>query len=157
MGKRGPPPKSAEVLRLTGNPGHRRKERLEGGTFNPPLELPPPPKFLSKVARDEYMRLGRILFERGTIAAVDRGALTMLATSWATHVEAEEAMSAMTRDELVDPVTGRLHPLLAISRKAAQNVLMLSKAFGLTPASRNSVSHSAPQSPGGASKWSQFD
>ena len=112
MGKRGSPPKSAEVLRLTNNPGHRRKERLEAPTWAPPLELPAPPKFLSKVARREYMRVGRILLERGTIAAVDRGALSMLATSWADYVEAEEAMAALTPDELVDPATGRHHPLL---------------------------------------------
>ena len=82
----------------------------------------------------------------------------MLCVAWGRHVAAEEALAAMTPDELVNPVANRPHPLLRISRDAAAIVAKLSKEFGLTPSSRPGVHPGSPPPPpaGGGQGWSQF-
>lgn len=131
--------------------------RLEDDIFRPPLKMPAAPEHLKGEALAEYLRLGAILLARGTIAEVDRGALSMLASSWATYTEAETVLAALTPDEIVDPLSGRVHVAMKVSDRAMRQVLALSRLFGLTPASRNSVSQNGPPEPGGGGTgWDQF-
>jgi P27 family predicted phage terminase small subunit len=139
------------VALLHGNPGHRARADLIGrdkpGTAPPPTKKPTCPRFLNKIARREWRRLVKLLADRGTpVTGMDRASLSMLCSSWADYVECEQILADLGSSNWIDS-GGHPHPALRASHRKMQLVLMLSKAFGLTPLSRGSVSPSGPPPP----------
>jgi P27 family predicted phage terminase small subunit len=95
------------------------------------------------------------------VTPVDRTALSILCTSWARHVEAEQRLAD---GELVVK-TSNGHDVqsqwLGISNRAAALHAKLCAEFGLTPSSRTRIHTGVPPKPAeleGAPKkgWSQF-
>jgi P27 family predicted phage terminase small subunit len=165
LGKRGPKPLSASVVRLHGNPSRLSKAELEArAAAEVPVSGKPLgscPRFLQGTARAEFHRLRRLLAARGTPALeIDRSLLAMLATCWADWRTAQELIAGMAQTERIDPRTNRIHPAYAIARRAAAQVLALSKAFQITPQARGAVLIDPPPAAGQesarGSPWDQF-
>ena len=165
MGKRGPPPVPANIVRLRGNPGRLTKAeiaaRVAAGLPLPAQPLISCPRHLTGEARREWHRLRRLLTARGTPpTALDRGLLSMLCSSWSHWVEAQQLLAAMTPEERVDPRTNRIHPAYTVARRAAAQVVSLSRLFNLTPTCRGAVLIDPPPPagprPARGSGWDQF-
>ena len=157
MGRRGPPPTPASVVKLRGNPGRLTKAELaaRAGGVAFPVVLPRPPRHLNPTERREYLRVGKLLLARGTIAAVDRGLLAMLVTVTVRWQLLEREIAALPTEAKIEPA-GLL--LRRTADKTARQVLALSKQFGLTPASRSRMQTGEPPPPPRVgSGWSQFD
>jgi len=131
---RKPVPTALKVLR--GNPGKgalpRDEPRMTSG-------VPAAPAWLSVVAKREYRRVGRLLLTAGVMTIADGPALAMLATSWATWVEAETA--AIEHGLIVKGRDGApaVNPYRKIANEAYDRTRQLLVEFGMTPSSRTRV------------------
>src|SRR5882757_7810709 len=68
----GPPPTPTNLKLLRGNPG---KRKLSTNEPDPPPAIPTCPSHLDKVAKREWRRISKELFEMGIISKLDRAAL----------------------------------------------------------------------------------
>jgi len=131
---RKPVPTALKLLR--GNPG---KGAIPKDEPKPTKGLPPCPSWLSAVAKREYRRVGKLMVSAGVMTVADGPALAMLATSWATWVEAETMAS---EHGLI--VKGRdgapaVNPYRKIANEAYDRTRQLLVEFGMTPSSRTRV------------------
>ena len=67
----GPPPTPTNLKMLRGNPG---KRKLNTNEPDPPPAIPSCPSHLDKVAKREWRRISKELFEMGIISKLDRAA-----------------------------------------------------------------------------------
>jgi P27 family predicted phage terminase small subunit len=140
MRGRKPTPTALKVI--AGNPG-KRKLRLD--EFKPYAEIPRPPKSLKGEALKEWKRVTTELALYNMIAAVDRGALAMLCTTWARYVQAEEMIEKAAQTApgsygmFVKTPNGFpiQSPWLAVSNKAMEQYKAWCAEFGLTPSARS--------------------
>ena len=91
VGTRGPLPKPAALKVLEGNPG-KRPLNLEDGV-NPRIEIPTPPRHLSREARKEWKRITPLLEELGLVSGLDRTALALYCQAAGRLAELEEAFN----------------------------------------------------------------
>lgn len=161
MATRGRKPTPTHLKLIHGNPGHRP---IPLDQFTPIAKCPDCPTHLIGEARKEWDRVTAVL--TGVISDCDRGALAMLCTSWARHLEAEQEMAKMA----IAGGTGLLikspkgypiqSPWLSISNRAHEMYSKMCVEFGLTPSSRTRVSKNASRTPediGRTSEgWGQF-
>jgi P27 family predicted phage terminase small subunit len=91
------------------------------------------------VAKREYRRVGKLLLTAGVMTIADGPALAMLATSWATWVEAETA--AIEHGLIVKGRDGApaVNPYRKIANEAYDRTRQLLVEFGMTPSSRTRV------------------
>ncbi|RZS31696.1 phage terminase small subunit P27 family [Corticibacter populi] len=155
MGTRGPMPKPAALKLLEGNAGKRSLNLSDG--INPRIEIPAPPKHLSREARKEWKRITPLLEELGLISGLDRTALALYCQAAGRLAELEEAFNGhvnrIVQDQGLDYVEAVYQASHAVtpSGYAQQSVLVqLIKShreqvnrylqhFGLSPAARGRV------------------
>lgn len=145
MGKRGPPPKPDKLKELAGNPGKRPMNE------NPPEFSPPEsvvPQHLDALAQAEWKRVYGDLDRNGLITNVDRAALEYYCECYSQWRKAKDALAKI---EALDPVLhgfankGQrgglvLNPLVRVVRDAGAAMVAAAAQFGMTPASRTSIS-----------------
>lgn len=157
MGQRGPQPKPA-ALRLIEGGRVRESSNLADG-LNPPVEIPPMPRELSKSARAEWRRIAPALRDLGLVSRLDRAALV----SWcrvAGLIEDLEALRSAKIDkhlvdglpylEAVERVEFEVLPsgyrqqsaLASRLRSLREEQLKLADRFGLSPSARARVTPS---------------
>lgn len=76
MGKRGPQPLPANVLKLRGSGAYAAK-RDGAGVIEPEIEIPSCPKFLLPLAKKEWKRISPELEKLGLISNIDATALAL--------------------------------------------------------------------------------
>ena len=110
----------------------------------PPDALPRCPAHLSDVARKEWRRLAKPLYDMGVLSVVDRGALAAYCQAYARWVEAEENL-ARTPTLLKTP-SGYVQqsPWLSVANKQLELMGRYMAELGITPASRSRVASSLP-------------
>ncbi len=167
VGARGPLPKPVALKVLEGNPGKRALNLEEG--VNPRIEIPTPPKHLSKEARKEWKRVTPLLEELGLISGLDRAALALYCQAVGRLSELEEAFNGLVNRlmaeknlDYADAVYEASHAVTP-SGYAQQSVMVqLIKShreqvnrylqhFGLSPAARGRVqpsNYAQPMLPG---------
>lgn len=154
-GTRGPLPKPTALKLLEGNPGKRALDLSAG--INPRVEIPSPPKHLSKEALREWKRITPLLEELGLISGLDRTALALYCQAQGRLYELENAFAAKVKllvdqqgldyAEAVYQVSHAVTPsgyaqqsvitqLIKSSREQVNRYLM---HFGLSPAARGRV------------------
>jgi len=165
---------------VRGNPGKRPINLADG--VNPLVEVPGPPKHLSKEALKEWKRITPLLVEEGLIAKMDRAMLALYCQAWGRMVELEMALNAkiaervanagMTYEEAVEWCCYDVTPkgfrqqaaLVNMIRQQADAVARYSGHFGMSPSQRARITPSSnqPQLPGmetqaaAAPGWGQF-
>lgn len=132
----GRPPVPTAMKRAAGNPGKRALNEREP---QPALRLPPPPTWLSKTAKSEYRRVGKLLLGLGVMTEIDRVALAAYAVAYARWVTAEEQVAKL--GEIVKSPNGHpiQNPHRSLANRAMDDMRRLLLEFGMTPASRTRV------------------
>jgi P27 family predicted phage terminase small subunit len=138
---RGPPPKPTHLRVLQGNPSKRPLNRNEPQV--PPVETVNPPDYLLGHARAEWDRVAPGLRAASLLTELDVTTLAMYCIAYGRWREAKEMLAEMREK---DPVTrgllinGKINPLTKIARNAAQDMLHIAGAFGMTPSARTRIS-----------------
>lgn len=145
-------PKPTRVKILEGNPG---KRALPADEPQPGVEsdIPPPPKHLSKTAKEEWRRMSVVLHRNGLLTEIDYTALSLYCQAWGRWVDAEEIlektqMSIKTPDGVIKSgmtcvtTNGNIiqSPYLNIANTAMRDCHKYITEFGMTPSSRTKVS-----------------
>lgn len=133
---RGRKPLPTAVKELRGNPGKRALNKSEP---RPKAALPRAPRFLDPIAKVEWRRVGRELFEVGLLTRVDRAALAAYCQTYSRWVQAEK--------EIVDDgltvrgAQGQVvkNPVVTIAEKALEQMKVYAIEFGMTPSSRSRI------------------
>jgi P27 family predicted phage terminase small subunit len=91
-----------------------------------------PPADLTAPEREEWNSLAGLFDRPAFRGKVDLAALPDMCRA---IVRSREAAAAVARDGLVDEA-GRLHPMVQVQLRTAQEMLRLSDRLGMTPAAR---------------------
>lgn len=134
-------PKPTALKLLDGNPG---KGPLPKNEPKPMVACPPCPSWLPALAKREYRRIGAMLVSTGVMTVIDGHALTMIASSYATWVEAEKAQ--LEHGLLVKGRDGApaVNPFRKVANEAFDRTRQLLVEFGMTPSSRTRVKVATP-------------
>jgi P27 family predicted phage terminase small subunit len=133
---RGRKPKPTQLKIVAGKPGHRALPQNEA---KPARKIPKPPAIIQGIAKNEWRRISRLLYDAGLLTAIDGSALTAYCQSYATWVEAQEEIrktGTVIRSTKGQPMVS---PFLKVANVAwAQWTRMLIE-FGMSPSSRSRV------------------
>lgn len=140
MGQRGPQKNPTQLEVLRGNPGRRELNQNEP-KFEIEDEVPKPPPYLSTYAKKEWKRLAPIVYKIGLLTKADYSAFAAYCQNYHRWIEAEKIIRANKTLTFKDENgNSKAIPEIKIANEAMQNMLKFAKEFGLTPASRTSVS-----------------
>lgn len=137
--KSGPPPKPTALKKLAGNPG-KKKLKTDEPKFAAPLDLLKPPKWLDKVAADEWRRVAPHLLPLGLLTVVDSPTLEAYCKAYSRWRQAEKTLGN-TKSLVFKTGTGysAQRPEVAIALRYMSQLHALAAEFGFTPASRTRV------------------
>lgn len=146
MGKRGPPKQPSAIADLKGNPGKRKKNRSEpqpetrDDTLEPPATLP-------EAAQAQWRMIAPQLSEMGVFTHLDRDALEMYCTAYATWRDAQ--LQIQQYGPLTKTKAGYVQqsPYMQIANKAFEQMKALMREFGMTPSARTSIVADNPRRP----------
>jgi len=132
---RKPIPTATKVLR--GNPGHRPLNDQEAKPKTK-AKLPKAPSYLNDVAKKEWRRMGRRLFDAGLLTELDETALASYCQSYSSWVEANEKVQEL--GAVVVRMRGPVRsPWVGIASQAWKEMTRMLGEFGMTPSSRSRV------------------
>ena len=133
-------PKPTALKVVTGNPG---KRRLPAAEPRPALGLPAPPDHLGAVARKLWRDLGPMLERLGIVGETDVIAFEGLCEAFADFRAASEIVDRDGRVYLAG-VLVKANPACAMKAEADRRLRSYMTEFGLTPASRATITANAP-------------
>jgi P27 family predicted phage terminase small subunit len=121
------------------------------------LEIPQPPEFLARYAREEWYRVAPELYRLGLLTLVDVTALAAYCDAYGRWRTASEALAKMAERDatgralLVKNADGnaRQNPLVKIAANAAKDMLRFAGEFGLTPVARARIAAGVYAQPNG--------
>lgn len=137
MGRRGPPPEPTRLKLLKGNPGKRRLNTAEPA---PEIKAPDCPKWLTKVAREEWNRVLPELLRLQVISMLDRAALAGYCQSYANWRHAQGILKRFGFTFTTDKGYVGQRPEVAIAQRERQIMRQFQQELGLTPSARSRVS-----------------
>lgn len=143
MGRRGPPPKPAELKVIEGT---FRPDRVAPYRPRPKVEIPSCPSWLGREAKREWRRITPHLEKLGLITQVDRSALAAYCQAYHRWWEAEKLIAEHGLTFTTPKGYVQQRPEVGIANTALKQMRMFLTEFGLTPASRTKVS-AAPEVP----------
>ena len=145
MGRRGPPPQPTKLKLLKGNPGKRKLNEAEP---TPETKAPDCPKWLTKVAKEEWDRVMPELLRLGLMSGLDRAALAGYCQSYANWRQAQTRIRRFGMTFTTEKGYEGQRPEVAIAQRERQIMRQFAQEFGFTPSARSRVSTTA--SPGNA-------
>jgi P27 family predicted phage terminase small subunit len=111
----------------------RKPDQIVAGNLD---KVPPPPAWLSRLAKVEFRKIARILFDRKHLTDADIG--TVAAYADALHQLADSSKMIEREGMVVMTANGpRKHPAISIQINARNQVRQLAAELGLTPVSRS--------------------
>jgi P27 family predicted phage terminase small subunit len=139
---RGRRPKPTAIRRIEGNRGKRAWNHDEP---QPPDGIPRCPAYLAPVARTEWRRVARALYDMGVLTTLDRAALAAYAQSYAKWVEAEQKLKETP--PLLKTPSGYVQqsPWIGIANKQLELMGRYMTELGMTPAARSRVAAEDPR------------
>jgi P27 family predicted phage terminase small subunit len=148
MGLRGPIPKPDALKHAEGNPGKRKLNRAE---LAEDPKAPPAPSYLDTEARKTWNRLVKLLLRKGVLREEDQITLANLCMTYSQLVHARRLLAEQRaafnklkrKTPFKDPLfvvapSGYVQqsPLVSMINTYVDQVLKLSREFGLSPSSR---------------------
>ena len=111
------------------------------------LELPEPPSYLDKNAKEEYKRAGNLLIENGTLTLMDITPLITYAKMTSEIVDLEKFVKKSGNTYAYKSKTGYENIIIRPEVNQLQKLRTLQLAYvkelGLTPASRKRIARNA--------------
>ena len=111
------------------------------------LELPEPPSYLDKNAKEEYKRAGNLLIENGTLTLMDITPLITYAKMTSEIVDLEKFVKKNGNTYAYKSKTGYENIIIRPEVNQLQKLRTLQLAYvkelGLTPASRKRIARNA--------------
>lgn len=153
MGARGPAPTPTETLELRGS---TRAGRHAPSQPRPPIELAPPPDWLSDDAKAMYAELGGHLASVGLVTVLDTAALASFAMAWADlrkvqtfldrHGLVYVARAPARPGEKEGTALGlRAYPQARLAADLRAELMRLGDRLGLSPAARSRLVGTPPR------------
>lgn len=133
MGKRGPK-KAPEAIKK--KRGTYRSDRDARVKVPVPADIPQPPDFLSRDAKELWAFLGAKLKPLDMLTEVDVPAFALLCQAWADWKDALHQVDHWGTIACSDSGNQYQHPAVGIRNRCWLNVLRACQEFGLSPASR---------------------
>ena len=166
---------------LNGDPSKLGKGKIAAlldEAVRPPVEIPTPPRTLSKDARAEWERITPHLAKLGLVSQIDRAALAAYCTAWGDYEWAERRIEELNkkaraegdktgdRGRVWDTPSGykQISVPMQIRNRAMEMMAKFLNEFGMSPAARTRVTPSDPAGQGSlpgfekpeAGGWGQF-
>jgi P27 family predicted phage terminase small subunit len=159
MAKAGRKPKPTALKLIQGNPGKRAINKQEPQPEKP-VKVPSPPAELGKMAKAEWRRVAKELFDTGVLTRIDTKTLANYCQAYedmkvARGLLAKHNLQNPDAINLVKTMSGmvRTHPLVQQIRDNRKDMMAFAAEFGLTPSSRSRVT-TDKQRPKG--EWDDF-
>jgi len=135
---RGARPKPTKLKVIEGNPGKRPLPEDEPMP-DKAKRMPTAPAHLDKLAKREWVRTGKQLFDLGLLTKLDLPAFEQYCEAYATWKKAIEAVQV--DNILLKSATGGMYmnPALHVASQAAKQMKVLLVEFGMTPAARTKL------------------
>ena len=139
----------SKILELRGGSAHsHRPERKEP---NLPGKIPSCPSHLDEVARKEWKRVTKILKSIGMLTLLDRSILAAYCEAYSRWVQAASKIYDMgmvyaegrqvdDKGKVIKPGIPRANPYIKIAKEAYDQMVKTATLFGMSPASRASLS-----------------
>jgi len=101
--------------------------------------LVPAPSYLNEVAKKEWRRMGKRLFDAGLMTELDETALASYCQAYSQWIEANQAIE--DEGAVVTKANGDMarNPWVAIRGDAWKEMTRMLSEFGMTPSSRSRV------------------
>jgi P27 family predicted phage terminase small subunit len=146
MGRRGPKPTPAPLLKLRGS---FRRDRAHDDV-HPPEGVPDCPDWIDEEAKAAWAHLVPMLQAMGVLTRIDGGALARYVQYWARWKKAElfiqrHGDSYPLKDEKGQIKCIQQFPQVAIAHKLGVLLSKLEQEFGLTPSARSRINLTAAQ------------
>ena len=108
-------------------------------------EIPDPPKWLSEIGKEEWIKVTNQLYHLEMLHLVDLKLIESYANEMSLYIESEIELRKSGRVDYFTNTNGDLlrsqaKPLVKIKNDALNNALRLAVQFGLTPTARASIS-----------------
>ena len=134
---RGRKPKPTLLKVLEGNPGRRPLNDREPAA---PDGVPECPEWLDDVAKAEWFRVSKVLFDMHLLSVADQAALTAYCVEYSRWVFAEAQVKQFGMI-VKSPEKGfpMKSPYLTVANQAREAMLKLAVEFGFTPSSRSRI------------------
>jgi P27 family predicted phage terminase small subunit len=128
------------------------KDRINQKEAVPPKGMPTPPKHLSDVARAEWDRIARDLYDIGILTKVDGATLAAYCQAYGRWQQAEELLAEYAERNpsakglVVATKSGNIihNPLLGVANKAMGDMVRFATDLGITPSARSRVAATPP-------------
>jgi P27 family predicted phage terminase small subunit len=155
MGKRGPAPYTAKLKLLKGT---RNRPGQPENIPEPELKIPKAPKGISKAAKKEWKRIGKLLADVGVISETDQAALAMYCETYSAFLDLSRKLDKegiIIEEKKLDKdgavIKGsvgipRVNPLLLVRDRLSNQLRQIMSELGITPASRTRVAGTKPKS-----------
>lgn len=136
---RGPKNTPTVLKKLRGNPGKRPLPKDEPRPKKPSKMPQPPCDLINNVARREWDRIGKELYDLGLLTNIDTTALAMYCTHFALWYGAvksikNEGMTTITKNGYPIP-----NPNIKEIPKHFNSMMKILVEFGMTPSSRSKI------------------
>ena len=152
MGRRGPAPKPAEVLRMRGSRGADKA----GGRPKPIPQPPACPRWLDKEARAKWKELVPELSRLGLLTVVDGPSLACFCEAWSTFRRACETLAKEGETFTTPKGYIAVHPMVAIRNASRHAIRLFGAPFGLDPGSRTRLEMPPDVDDEGEDEFEQF-
>jgi P27 family predicted phage terminase small subunit len=127
----GRPPKPTALKVLQGNPGKRKLRKDEPKPTA--IEKLDPPEYLSRLAKEEWLRVAPEVKRLGLLTLVDVAGLAGYCQAYARWREAIKATNECTLGEAI------ARGFVKAEKEALAQMVQLAQQFGFTPSSRSKV------------------
>lgn len=145
MGRRGSPPKSTHLKLLAGTFRKDRAKHHPQPQASP--EVPTPPAFLGKTAKNEWRRVAPELHRLGLLTQLDRASFAAYCASYGRWVELEKIVTAQGMTFMTKRGVVYKRPEVTMAQKECALMRQFALEFGLTPTSRSRIEVPEPPKP----------
>lgn len=165
MGERGRPKTPTALIELAGNPGHRAKASLQDEP-KPEATLPQCPRGMSGIAKKEWIRITRHLYDLGLVTEIDLMALAVYCDAVQMYIvmrkfikKQRKYLDANGKEKASQQINGTVlrgeaayfygrnsqtQSEYNAMKAAADTILQISKQFGMTPSARSRMTVEKP-------------
>ena len=143
MEPRGTKPKPTAIKLLE---GVTRKDRLNMNEPKPSPLMPECPEWLGKVAKQEWERKSKELYDMQILTVIDDNLLALYCYMYSIIVECKEIIDeAGGIEKYCEGKNSQTQPVVTMMFKAIDNLKSLGSQFGMSPSSRTRIDVKMPE------------